>query len=222
MGLPERVWLLRHAETTAPHVLNGSESDVELSELGKLQAIALGEWFKPLGITAVVSSAMKRAIATAKPIAEYSHVPRSIEPALHERRIGALSGQRFDLASGPWAETIHHWTSGNGAFTTTGAESFDEIADRVIPAWNSALKANPEGRVVIVAHGIVCKVLLLMLLEGHSVKDWNAIGRSSNGSISELVPFGTGKWKANQMFEVPESLSALNAKALDQAPRSEG
>ncbi len=222
MKLPERVWLLRHAETTAPHVLNGSESDVELSEFGKLQAQALGEWFQPSGITAVVSSAMKRTIATAKPIAERSNVPHSIEPALHERRIGHLSGQRFDLASGPWAETVHQWTNGNGAFTTPGAESFDEIANRVVPAWDNALKHHPDGRVVVVAHGIVCKVLLLMLLEGYSLKDWNAIGRSANGSISEFAPLTNGKWRAIRMFEVPRTLLELNAQAPDQGPRSEG
>ena len=54
------VWLVRHAETENPHVFNGAESDIGLSELGRLQAAAGAAWFEARKPTAVVSSVMRR------------------------------------------------------------------------------------------------------------------------------------------------------------------
>ncbi|MCU0702983.1 MAG: histidine phosphatase family protein [Fimbriiglobus sp.] len=214
MSLPERVWLLRHAETTAPHVFNGAESDVDLSDLGRQQAAAVAGWFAPLRPTAVASSAMIRAINTAAPIAAACGVPRSVFPRLHERRIGPLAGQPFDTQIGPWHDTTAAWTAGNTAFTTEGAESFDDLANRLVPAWNEVVRAHPGGRLVVVAHGIVIKVLLLCILEGYDVRQWTAIGKSANVSVSELVPAVGGKWRAESLLVLPEPVAAVNAAAV--------
>ena len=110
MTPPERIWLLRHAETTAPHVFNGSESDVPLSELGFRQAELLGGWFVAKRPTAVVSSTMIRAVQTALPIARQCGAPHSQEHLFRERSIGLLSGQAFHPTLGPWAETVREWS----------------------------------------------------------------------------------------------------------------
>jgi len=173
MTLPERVWLMRHAETATPAVFHGAESDVGLSELGFRQAAAVAEWFRAHAPTAVVSSAMRRAIDTAAPIALMCGVPHLIEPELHERRVGILCGVDFAASNGPWAETVSKWSAGHTDYTTTGAESFNELTARVLAAWNRVIAANPGGRVVVVAHGVVCKALLLSLLDGHDVSHWS-------------------------------------------------
>lgn len=222
MILPERVWLLRHAETTAPHVLNGSESDVPLSDYGERQAELLGRWFIPHRPTAVVSSTMIRAIQTAAPISRDCGVPHTQEALLRERSIGTLSGQPFHLTIGPWAETVQQWTAGNTAFTTTGAESFDALKLRLHDGWRNVLAAHPNGRVVIVAHGIVCKVLLLTLLHGWDVGGWEKIGRIANASVSELFPGAAGLWHSERILEVPESILRLADPAqLPGSVRSE-
>ncbi len=212
--LPERVWLLRHAETTAPHVFNGAESDVDLSPLGFQQAAAVAAWFPQHRPTAVVSSAMVRAINTAVPIAAACGVPRSVVPQLHERRIGAMSGTSFSTDGGPWNDTLAAWSAGNTTFTTPGAESFDELVGRLLPAWDEVCAAHPGGRVVVVAHGIVCKALLLSLLDGYGVTAWGTMGRSANVSVSELVPAVGGKWTAETLLHVPEPVAAVNALAV--------
>jgi probable phosphoglycerate mutase len=211
---PERVWLLRHAETTAPHVFNGAESDVDLSELGLLQSAAAADWFTRHRPTAVVSSAMLRAVRTAAPIAAACGVPHTTHPLLHERRIGAMSGMPFDTQLGPWKDTVAAWTVGNTAFTTPGAESFDELAARLVPAWEEVCAAHPGGRVVVVAHGIVCKVLLLCLLADHGATAWGKLARSLNLSVSELVPNADGTWTAEQLLVMPESVAAVTAAAV--------
>lgn len=209
MSRPDRVWLLRHAETTAPHVFNGADSDVDLSELGVRQAAAAGEWFRQHRPTAVVSSAMRRAISTARPIADVCGVGHSTIAALHERRIGPLAGQPFALDAGPWPETVRQWTAGNAAFTSEGAESFDDLTRRLLPAWEQAMAGHAGGRVVVVAHGIVCKVLLLNLLDGWDVRGWVNLGRAENVSVTELRPAANGKWLAESLLTVPEPVRAV-------------
>ena len=222
MTPPERIWLLRHAETTAPHVFNGSESDVPLSALGFRQAELLGGWFVAKRPTAVVSSTMIRAVQTALPIARQCGTPHSQEHLLRERSIGPLSGQAFHPTLGPWAETVREWSGGNTAFTTPGAESFDALKLRLHEGWNRMVQDHPDGRVIVVAHGIVCKVLLLTLLCGWNVSGWDKIGRVANAAVSELVPGEDGHWHPVKLLEIPEGISTLSRVAqIPGAVRSE-
>ena len=155
-----RVWLTRHAESAVPTVFHGAESDIALSALGERQAVAAAAWFRELRPTVVASSAMRRAVETAKPIAKSCNVSHDIEPRFHERIIGELCGVPFSATDGPWADTLREWTNANTRFTTPGAESFDELRSRLLPAWDETVRKYVGERIVLVAHGIVCKVLL--------------------------------------------------------------
>lgn len=208
MSSSDRVWLTRHAETAAPAVFHGAESDIGLSDLGRRQADAAAAWFRDQRLTAVVSSGMRRAVDTAAPVAAACGVRHIIEPDLHERRVGPLSGTAFNWTTGPWAETVERWTAGDTAFTTPGAESFDQIRERVVAAWGRVVASHCGGRVLIVAHGVVCKVLLLSLLEGRGPGEWRTIGRVANLATSELYPVGDG-WQAERLLVVPPSVAAL-------------
>ena len=67
--LPEAVWLVRHAETAAPTLFHGAESDIELGAHGHRQVAAAVKWFAALRPTVVVSSAMRRAVQMPTPLA---------------------------------------------------------------------------------------------------------------------------------------------------------
>jgi len=210
-ALPERVWLLRHAETATPTVFHGAESDEPLSELGHRQAAAVAEWFKAFSPTAVVSSNMQRAKDTASPIATACRIPHTIEPTLHERRVGELCGTSFSMSEGPWAETVRRWSAGELDYTTRGAESYAELRERVLGGWQRAIAAHPGERLVIVAHGVVCKILLLSLLPDRGPADWIPLGRVPNVSMSELTPLAaSGLWIAERLLFVPEPVARLS------------
>jgi probable phosphoglycerate mutase len=211
------IWLARHAETSVPTVFHGAESDIGLSDLGRRQAAAAGVWFAPRNVTAVVSSGMLRARATAAPIAAACGVPHLIEPDLHERRVGELSGTSFSSKGGPWPETIDHWEAGDTAYTTPGAESFDDLRRRLVPAFERVTAAHAGGRVVVVAHGVVCKVLLLCLLPGYGPGAWKRLGRVPNLAVSELGRTPAG-WAATGLLQLPPPVAAVN----DGAPTGVG
>jgi 2,3-bisphosphoglycerate-dependent phosphoglycerate mutase len=160
-----------------------------------------------------VSSAMLRARDTAAPIAAACGVPHLIEPELHERRVGVLSGTSFSSEGGPWPETIDRWEAGDTAFTTPGAESFDDLCRRLVPAFLRLIEQHAGGRVVVVAHGVVCKVLLLCLLPGHGPGAWKRLGRVANLAVSELTLAAGGEWAAPVLLQLPPPVAALNAGA---------
>ncbi len=220
LALPHTVWLVRHAETATPTLFHGAESDVELGAHGHRQAAAAAEWFAALKPTAVVSSAMRRAVQTAAPIAAACGVPHLHEPDLYERRVGALSGRPRAEGDAIWDATLARWAAGETGYADTGMESFDAIRARTVPAFRRAVEAHPGGRVVIVCHGVVCKVLLLTLLRDRTAAHWMAIGRAQNLAVSELVP-GAGYWSANQLLVVPPPVVAVNAAFADGIKKTE-
>jgi broad specificity phosphatase PhoE len=196
--MPTRLLLLRHAESARPDVFHGAESDVGLSERGRRQAEAAASRLAEYRPDAVISSAMCRARQTALPIARACGLELRIEPALHERKVGALSGTptRGDV----WPDTLRRWMAGDTGFAPAGAESFDAIGERVLPVWHRLVEEFRDRTLVIVAHGVVCKVLLLNLLPGRSVADWKRLGPVPNLGLSELVQDGNG-WQALRLNE---------------------
>ncbi len=218
LPLPEVVWIVRHAETAIPTLFHGAESDVELGEHGHRQSAAAADWFAERQPTVVVSSAMKRAIQTAAPIAARCGVPHEIESRLHERKVGTLSGRPREEGDAIWDETLAKWMAGESGFTQRGMESFDAIRNRVVPAFRHVVEAHPGGRVLIICHGVVSKVLLLSLLPGRTPADWMAIGRGKNLSTSELVP-NAGTWEARELLVVPPPVLAANALLKDEGVR---
>jgi len=208
-NVPEMVWLLRHAETATPGIFHGAESDVELSALGQAQSAALAGWFRELRPTVVVTSHMKRAIATALPTIELLQTPHVVEPDFHERRVGILSGTDFNVSGGMWSETIANWTQGNTSFTTEGAESFDTLRDRVVGAWQRTIERFPGERVMIVAHGVVCKVLVLTLLKQFSPADWVLLGPIPNCAVTTFQHVSES-WQDLQLLQVPSPVLALS------------
>jgi broad specificity phosphatase PhoE len=200
--MPTRVLLLRHAETANPGIFHGAESDVGLSERGERQAEVAAAYLAALAPQVIVSSGMRRALATAGPIARACGLTVQVEPGLHERRVGALSGTATAV-DGPWPETVRRWVAGETGYTTPGAESFDDIRDRVWPIWERLTQTHAGRTLVVVAHGIVCRVLLLSVLPGYGVADWPRLGPMLNVSVHELVREAGGPWRAVRLNAVP-------------------
>jgi probable phosphoglycerate mutase len=212
------IWLARHAETATPHLIHGAESDVGLGEHGRRQAEAAATWFRDLRPDVVVSSAMLRAVQTASPIAELCGVPHEIEPELHERKVGRFSQKTGEEVDVVWAETVRRWEGGEPAYSYEGMESFAHIAARVVPAFERVAGRHRGKKVALIAHGVVCKVLLLSLIDGLGPKDWTRLGRALNLSVSELVPEGE-RWRADRIMEVPPPVAAVNASRIDTGGR---
>lgn len=148
---------------------------------------------------------MRRARATAEPIAAACGLVLQVEPQLHERRVGALSGLPFDASNDLWQQTASRWAAGETAFASPGAESFDDIRRRVMPVWNRLTESYARESIVLVAHGVVCKVLILSLADGYSPADWRRLGSIRNAALHELVKTAD-RWRIQRLNYLPAGL----------------
>ena len=203
------VYLLRHAETATPDVFHGFESDVGLSVRGEQQAEVVAAELAGLRIDGLVSSGMLRARLTAATISRITGLPIRVELDLHERKVGDLQGTPVAGASGVWPDTLRRWVAGETSFAPPGAESFDTMQARLLPIWDRITREFMGESVAIVAHGIAIRVVLLSVLEGYNVADWDRLGRIANASISELS--GAGRtWTAARVGDVSAGIRKLN------------
>ncbi|MBY0232077.1 MAG: histidine phosphatase family protein [Gemmataceae bacterium] len=195
-----RLLLLRHAESADPSVFHGAESDIGLSPRGRAQAERVAAWLAGQGVEALACSAMLRARDTAAPIARLCGLVPEIEPDLHERRVGVMGGTPTGRREGPWMDTVRAWMAGDTSATFGGAESFDEMRDRVVPVLERIAARHAGKTVAVVAHGAIIKTVLLSLLPGRSAAEWLAFGPIHNTAVSELVREEAG-WRAVRLNE---------------------
>jgi len=193
---------MRHAETSAPGVFHGAESDIGLSDRGFLQAKAAAKYLQKLKPDRLISSGMLRALQTAKEISSACNL--DVEPILqlHERKVGTLSGTVNNLPEGPWRQILSRWLKGETDYAPEGSESFDQILARILPIWETITKKYAGENIVIVAHGAVIKVLLLSILQEWQIEDWDKFGVIPNVGINELV-LENYCWKAIRINLVP-------------------
>lgn len=136
-------YFLRHGETESNRLKTIAGSlDVELNELGREQARAAIGRVRPLGITHITSSNLRRARDTAAIVAAALHLPHAILPGLGERNWGEFEGRPQALRV-PGAKPA-------------GAETSEQFINRTRAAL---AQVEARGRPLIVAHSGTFRVL---------------------------------------------------------------
>lgn len=141
-------YFLRHGETDSNRLRTIAGSlDVELNATGLEQARAAVELVRPLGITQVVSSHLRRARETASTIARALALPHVVVPELAERNWGELEGRSQALRV-------------RGMPPPPGAESAEAFVGRTC-AGLAQIRA--DGVTLVVAHSGTFRVLCRLL-----------------------------------------------------------
>lgn len=190
---------MRHAETAAPEFFHGAESDIGLSTWGDSQSVHVAQFLRDHAAStrAVYCSGMRRAIATARPIAEVFALEPTIVPSLHERKIGPLSGLPRDQGWATYTEARKEWIAGNLDATHEGGESFADIRRRVLPAFEEIIARHRGETIVVVVHGVVIRVLLCSILPDFSPADFDRVAIDF-ASINDLR-FEGDAWRAERL-----------------------
>ncbi|MDQ6615294.1 MAG: histidine phosphatase family protein [Actinomycetota bacterium] len=156
-----RLLLLRHGESTwnTQGRWQGF-ADPPLSPRGKDQARSAGPLLAPLGISAVVSSDLRRARGTAQLIAAAlpSIGPIGIEPGLREYDLGAWSGLTRDEIETAWPGGVEDWRNGRLP-GTPGGERRAAFVDRISAALARVAAARPDQTVLVVSHSGVIRAV---------------------------------------------------------------
>ena len=195
-----RLILARHAETAVPDRFHGAESDIGLSAWGLRQAEMLGESLRTRGAVAVYSSAMRRAIDTAAAVGRACSCEPIVIAELHERRIGPLSGQSREQGWSVYAESKARWIEGDLEYTHAGGESFADIRRRVVPIIETLAASHAGDTIIVIAHGVVIRVILTSLVAGFEPADFDRIAIDF-ASFNRLY-FNGQSWTAEDLNQV--------------------
>ena len=164
------LFLVRHGETVdnANKIMQG-QTQGQLNEEGVRQAQQLRERLAGTSIDAVVSSDLKRAVDTARIVAEPHGLEVVTTPLLRERDWGSFTGRYIpDLKGEVWPDDI---------------ESQDVLMARA-GRFLQYIKTRYEGRKVLaVGHGIVNKAIQAV----HYGKQMREVERMTNCEVRTLI-----------------------------------
>lgn len=187
------VILTRHGETVW-HAENryAGRSDIDLSPRGLEQATVLARWARTAGLTAVWSSTLSRAERTAEATAEATGLPLRTDARFCEVDFGRGEGLTA-------AEMAKRFPAERAAFDEDPVASHmpegehpGEAAARFIEALREAAGTPGEGRVLIVAHSTITRLVLCHLL-GLDLSQYRRVFPAlGNCSLTELRLKGQG------------------------------
>jgi len=166
-GYKGTFYLVRHGTSVANERRIYSsiiEQDIGLSELGKKQALGIGEFLENKEIGIIYSSPFKRAIQTSEVISKKTGCGIKITYALREMNCGKWEGhtemqiqEKFKNAWKGW-----HYDPQNNPIPE--GESLMEVQARVLPVFNKIIKESKGKNSVVVTHYCVFNVLLCSLV----------------------------------------------------------
>ncbi|ADU29085.1 Phosphoglycerate mutase [Evansella cellulosilytica DSM 2522] len=155
--------MIRHGQSEGNlHKIVQGHANFPLSNLGKKQALLVGEAFANVNLDALYSSDLDRAIKTAEAIKEHHpHLTLNTWPVLREVGLGPLEGQpREDvLKIYPFLKHKSILTSG-----IPGTEQLHEITNRCKITVDYLLSHHKNDTVAIVAHGGFISILIMYLI----------------------------------------------------------
>jgi broad specificity phosphatase PhoE len=165
--------IARHGETAlnAAEVFRG-RVDAALNETGLKQAALLAGYLSNLEIEALYSSPLRRAVQTAEAIGERCELKVNVELRLTDLDFGQWQGLSLQEVREKYGELYPLWENEPEQIRMPGGESLSDVRERVIPLVNDLLDRH-AGRVMLVSHRVVNKVLLCALLGLDNSHFWN-------------------------------------------------
>ena len=148
-----RLYLIRHADVENPHkLLYGHLDGFQLSALGRLQSVAVGDRLRLEDVKRIVHSPLARAAETARLINERLAQPAVLEsdPDLREaefsRYLQGLPYWQIPLLRPLWF--VHKAKRG----LVPGDESVDRLGGRVLAVARRMVRERPGETQAIVSH----------------------------------------------------------------------
>ncbi len=165
--------LVRHGETrwNKDGLVQGGDSDIELNETGLEQARRLAALLKNEPITAILSSPLQRAVATAEVIASQHQLPVEIDQGLKELRVGDLEGISISNLRTTFSQFLLKWWQDGEAMKLPNGESLVDLQQRAWKVIEGLLdkhktkhELNKDATAVVVSHYFVTLAIILKAL----------------------------------------------------------
>ncbi len=165
--MPIIIDLIRHGEPLGGKKYRGHMDD-PLSDLGFRQMR------DAIGVTYpwnhIVSSPLKRCSQFAMALSSESGIPISIDERLKEICFGVWEGQTPQQVCSFTPDATRNFYKDPLNFPPPLGENFQLFAERVMAAWSDLVRRWMDEHVLVVAHGVVIRVVLAHMLD-MSLKD---------------------------------------------------
>jgi probable phosphoglycerate mutase len=180
--------LWRHGQTVwnAEHRFQG-QTDIELDGTGVTQAERAARLLAALRPAAIVSSDLRRAAATAAPLARLTGLEISYDKDLRERSGGGWEGLTNAEIRERYPADYANWMPADGEMTEAVAQRASAAMERIAEA------AAPGSLAVVVSHGAALRFGMSRLLGLADEQVW-LLGPLANCSWSVLEQ-RRGHWR---------------------------
>jgi glucosyl-3-phosphoglycerate phosphatase len=172
-------------------------TDVALDEVGEAQARSAAAILAALEPTAIVSSDLQRAAATAQALASLTGQLVTLDARLRETNGGSWEGRTGSEIRAVDPERYRQWRAGVDV-RAGGAETRSDVANRAIAAIEDALAPLPDGGLLVaVTHGGTARASIGRLLR-LPAQQWRVIGGLANACWSVLSLGADGGWRLTE------------------------
>ncbi len=144
---------------------------IPLNELGERQARALASFIRNIGMSALYTSDLRRALKTAECLAEQLSFLPIPDERLRERNIGLWQGLTRDEIEAWYPADYAAMLADVDGFRVDCGESRSDVRLRVRAALADILKREAGETVGILSHTTAIKILLADLIPGYDPLD---------------------------------------------------
>lgn len=193
-GRGRRVVLVRHGQTAwnAEGRAQG-HTDIALDETGRAQAEAMAPVVAAYDPTLLVSSDLARARETAAFLEKETGLSAAEDPRWREYDLGERTGLTLAEFGARVGVEFDGWWDVHAHVVVPGAETPEELARRVLPAFGEVLEGLGEGETaVVVTHGASLRVAIAGIL-GWPVEAAGGLEAMRNCAWAVLAETGPGR-----------------------------
>ncbi|HHW04090.1 MAG TPA: alpha-ribazole phosphatase [Thermoanaerobacterales bacterium] len=178
-----RFYLIRHGETLwNKESKYQGQSNIPLSDNGRLQAKRLSERLKEQKIDAIYASDLHRAMETAEIIAAPHRLEVFPTREMRELNFGIWEGFTFDEIVKRWPGEMERWRRDPYNERPEGGETMAELCCRTSMFLKNAANAYPDKNILVVTHAGPIRALLSVILNLHYDLFWKF--KISNASLT--------------------------------------
>jgi len=189
-----RLLVVRHGQTewNIAGRIQGS-TDIDLDGDGKAQAAEAAPELASYGPVRIISSDLRRAVDTARPVAELTGVEIELDKRLRERAYGPWEGLTQGEIAEQFPEDHRRWRA-QEPLKHPEIETWAELHRRTAEAVRDIIESEVEGTALVVCHGGSARQIVGGIL------DWEQAPTSSlsgldNAHWADLRRMRSGKWR---------------------------
>lgn len=185
---------------------------VPLNSFGAQQAQRLASYLRMIGMAALYTSDLRRAMDTAAILAKELGYAPILETRLRERAVGLWQGlTQAEVREWYPAEYALLQADPEGYAMPNGGESRDQVNTRVRAFLQELLTKETGNTIGILSHTTAIRTMLLDFVKDYSPNDH----AYSNSSVTTIEKLGDGTWRTIMIDDISHLLGMETRRFIE-------